>query len=105
MADLPIACSLQPGELRQRADELLPGLARTATTRASIVGGYRFEFAPSRDILSAIAAVMEAERHCCRFLRFQLTVEPNEGPVRLDVTGPAGTEEFLGDLLNPAQGR
>lgn len=105
MADLPIACSLQPGELKQRADELLPGLARTAITCASIPGGYRFEFAPSSQILSALVGVVDAERQCCRFLRFELTVEPNGGPIRLDVTGPTGTQEFLGDLLNPGAGR
>jgi hypothetical protein len=102
MADLPIACSLQPGELKQRADELLPGLARTAITCAAIAGGYRFEFAPSAQLLSALVAVVEAERQCCRFLRFQLTVEPNDGPIRLDVTGPAGTPEFLDGTLNAA---
>jgi len=101
MADLPIACSLQPAELKRRAADLLPGVMRTATTCASITGGYRFEFAPSAELLSALVGVMDAERQCCRFLRFQLTVEPNDGPIRLDVTGPEGTQEFLGGLLNP----
>jgi hypothetical protein len=32
MTDLPIACRLQPGELKQRGDDLLPGVARMATT-------------------------------------------------------------------------
>ena len=100
MADLPIACSLQPGELKRRAADLLPGVVRTATTCASITGGYRFEFAPSAELLSALVGVVDAERQCCRFLRFQLTVEPNDGPIRLDVTGPEGTQEFLGELLN-----
>ena len=100
MADLPIACSLQPGELKQREADLLPGLARTAATCASIPGGYRFEFEPSVQMLSTLVGVVDAERQCCRFLRFQLTVEPNDGPIRLDVTGPPGTQEFLGDFLN-----
>jgi Cd2+/Zn2+-exporting ATPase len=72
-------------------------------TCASIAGGYRFEFAPSAQVLSALVGVVDAERQCCRFLRFQVTVEPNGGPIRLDVTGPAGTQEFLGDLLNHAR--
>ena len=102
MPDLPIACSLQPGELKERPEDLLPGLAGTATRRVPIEGGYRFEFNPGTDTLNAVTRVVDAERQCCRFLRFQLTVEPNDGPVRLDVTGPAGTQEFLADLVDPA---
>jgi hypothetical protein len=42
---------------------------------------------------------VEAERHCCRFLRFTITVEPDDGPVTLDFTGPQGTREFVVALL------
>lgn len=98
MSELPIACTLQPGELTARASELLPGIARLANSRIPIDGGYRFEFSPSTDCLSAIAAVIDAERRCCRFLRFQLTVESDSGPVCLEVTGPPGTQEFLSGL-------
>ena len=61
--------------------------------------GYRFRFAASSEALAKIAAVIDAERQCCRFLRFQLTVEPDLGPLCLEVTGPVGTGEFLTDLL------
>jgi hypothetical protein len=50
------------------------------------------------DALTAIVSVVDAERQCCRFLRFQITVEADEGPVCLDVTGPSGTREFLDNL-------
>jgi hypothetical protein len=100
MTDLPIACSLRPEELKQRADELLPRLASAATKCAPIESGYGFEIAPSGETLRAIIEVIDVERQCCRFLRFQLTVEPDGGPFRLDVTGPAGTQEFLRNLVN-----
>jgi hypothetical protein len=99
VSELPIVCTLQPGELAARASELLPGIARLASSRVPIDGGYRFEFASSTDCLGAIAAMIDAERRCCRFMRFQLTVEPDSGPVRLDVTGPAGTQELLAGLV------
>jgi hypothetical protein len=37
---------------------------------------------------------------CCRFLRFTLTVEPDRGPIALELTGPRGTREFLESLLD-----
>jgi hypothetical protein len=99
VSEIPIVCTLQPGELNARAADLLPGVARLAISRVRIEDGYRFEFVASSDCLNAIVAMIAVERQCCRFMRFQLTVEPDTGPVRLDVTGPAGTKEFLAGLV------
>ena len=95
MSDLPIACTLQPDDLARRRAELLPGLERRASSREPIDNGSRYTFAASRECLTAIATMIDAERQCCRFLRFQLTVESNDGSLRLDVTGAPGTQEFL----------
>jgi amino-acid N-acetyltransferase len=98
----PIVCTLQPGELNASAAQLLPGLAALAKARVPIPHGYRFEFAPTSDALNFIAKTVDAERQCCRFLRFQLIVEPEGGPVLLDVSGPPGSEEFLAALIQDA---
>ncbi len=64
--------------------------------------GYRLRFVVSEDVLSLITRTNDAERRCCRFLRFQLTVEPAEGPVLLDLTGPPYTREFVAALFTSA---
>lgn len=99
MDSLPVACTLTPPELAARRGGLLPGLAARAVAAAPVEGGrsWRFEAAPG--LLADIAAVVEAERRCCRFLRFALAVEPGDGPVTLAVTGPQGTAEFLETLV------
>ena len=61
--------------------------------------GYRLRFAAMDDILPAIARTVDAERQCCRFLRFHVTVEPDGGPIWLDMTGPVGTGEFLAAMF------
>jgi hypothetical protein len=99
MPAVPVFCTLQPGEINARAAQLLPGLAALATSQHRIEEGYRFEFRASGEVLGAIATAIDAERRCCRFLRFQLTVEPENGPIRLDITGPVGTAAFLSSLL------
>jgi hypothetical protein len=48
----------------------------------------------------AAVRTIDAERQCCRFLKFALTVEPDAGDVWLEVTGPDGTTEFLSTLLS-----
>jgi hypothetical protein len=99
MGDLPIVCTLQPGELNARATQLLPGVAAAANARDAIENGFRFEFEPDGEVLASIVRMIDAERQCCQFLRFQLTVEAAGGPVVLEVTGPPGAQEFLSAML------
>jgi hypothetical protein len=99
MADLPIACELTADEITARRATLLPGLLGQAEERAALPDGFRWRFAASHEFLAAAAETMNAERQCCRFLRFVLTVEPGGGPVWLDITGPQGTAEFLETLI------
>jgi amino-acid N-acetyltransferase len=98
-APLPVACSLPSDELAARREALLPGLMKRAIDRREVGGGFRYSFEPSGDILPVIARVIDAERQCCRFLRFQVTVEPANGPIAVEITGPSGTREFLSDLV------
>jgi hypothetical protein len=100
MNDLPIACTLTPEALAARRAGLLPGLAGRADGREETPDGMRLRFAASSDTLHAIATAIDAERLCCRFLTFELTVEQDGGPVWLTLTGPQGTREFLAGLLD-----
>jgi hypothetical protein len=99
MSDLPIACTLTRDALRVRREGLLADLLRRAESRDLTAEGLRLRFAAGGDTLSAIARAVEAERHCCRFLRFGVTVEPDGGPMFLELSGPPGTREFLTALL------
>lgn len=99
MPDLPIACTLDPATRETRRQGLLAELVRSAARVDARADGYRLEFGASKDILALIARTIDAERLCCRFLRFNLTVEPDEGPVHLELTGPDGTREFLSALF------
>jgi len=94
-SDLPIACTLTPEELRRGREALLPGIIARADGHERLADGFRFRFAQTDAVIPAIAAMIDSERRCCRFLRFTLTTEPAEGPVWLDVTGPPGTADFL----------
>ena len=101
-SDLPIACTLTAEELDQRRGSLLPGVLARAQGHEPVDGGFRFRFKTEPGLLAVLAGMMEAERHCCRFLRFQVSAEPDEGPVYLDVTGPPGTSDFLAGWLPTA---
>jgi hypothetical protein len=102
MPDLPIACTLDDAALRERREGLLAKLGERAAEQQALSNGRRLRFTADTETLALIGRVIEAERRCCQFLRFQLTVEADRGPVLLDLTGPAGTREFLDSIFSPA---
>ncbi len=102
MTQLPIVCTLTPSELRARRETLIPALAKRAEQIEPLTDGFRLRFQGAADVLSAIVQTIEAERQCCRFLRFDLSVAAGGGPIVLTITGPNGTSDFLTDLMSMA---
>jgi hypothetical protein len=100
MTDLPIMCTLTADDLRARREGLLSDLVRRAEAREGVVNGLRLQFPASTETLSMLANAIEAERHCCRFLRFTIDVEPDGGSMFLELTGPPGTREFVTAMLD-----
>ena len=86
-----------PRLIKTRREQLLPGLLADAEAREDLTDGYQLRFAGA-EVLPRLMQVIEAERKCCRFLRFAVTLEPDLGPIWLTVTGPPGTREFLAAL-------
>src|SRR6185295_11827902 len=95
---LPVACTLTPEELAAAREGLLPGLLAQARGSEAVPGGFRWRFEARDGLLADVATVMDAEHRCCRFLRLSLVVEPGDGPVWLEATGPPGTPELLAAL-------
>jgi hypothetical protein len=96
---LPVVCELTPDAVKARRAGLLPGLVARADGREETQDGCRLTFAPSGEILRAIADTVDAERQCCRWLRFELMVPPDGGPIVLTLSGPDGAREFLAALI------
>lgn len=96
--DLPIICTLSEDDRRRRGNELLPGLMRRAEAVEVEEDVVRVTFAGTPEAFADIARTIAAERECCRFLRFELEVEPDLGPIRLRLSGPPGTGKLLADL-------
>ena len=95
----PIACAFTPAAIRGGRAGLLPGLADLADKLERTADGYRLTFNAPSDVLRAIADTIDAERQCCRWLRFDLSVAPSNGPIELTVTGPEGGPDFLAALF------
>ena len=100
MHDLPVACTLGPAAIKARREDLLGTLVRRAAERIELPNGYRLRFDAESGVLQTIADVIDIERQCCRFLRFEITVEPDQRSIWLEFIGPLGAREFVASMLD-----
>jgi hypothetical protein len=100
MADVPIVCTLSADALEARREGFLADLLRRAGGHELTAEGLRLVFSADAGTLATIARVVDAERRCCRFLRFVITVAPDGGPIALELSGPPGSREFIAALLD-----
>ena len=68
-------------------------LHERAKERRDLADGYAIRF--GCDDFEAVARFVLNERRCCPFMRFELRVEPESGPLWLRMTGPEGTHGVL----------
>ncbi len=94
-ASLPIACSLEVGELAKRGESLRSELFRHVEERQELPDGMRYRFPGSVECKDKLLAFAAAERTCCAFFRIELAFEPGLGPIWLTLAGPAGVKDFI----------
>lgn len=104
----PLACDLTA----IAPDDLTPHIATgthllaTAFEVHELPNGYAFRLLDVPHSLHQAADFIRNERLCCPFFTFTLMVEPQGGPIWLQLTGPEGVKPLLqaemGPYLNPA---
>ena len=57
--------------------------------------GFVLNFGRESSVIRSVCQMIEIERVMNPFLRLALIVESNQGPIKLEVTGPTGTKDFL----------
>jgi hypothetical protein len=95
---------LTDAEFREREALLLARFKSVASETRELPDGFAFLAPGENTWIALLAELIEAERECCPFLRFELTAEPDMGPVTLSVTGPPGSKAFLKKLLCKPEG-
>jgi hypothetical protein len=97
--DIRVACCLSDAELRKRLATLVARFASAVIAIEELPDGYVFRVPGDKQWMAVVWEAIVAERECCPFLTFELTAQPNLGPVSVRVTGPAGTKDFLKTIL------
>ena len=98
----PVVCQLSESALADRVTKFRTTLLPLVQETTELDDGYAFRFAPGDDVLRNLVDWVAVERQCCRFFRFRLTVEMDEGPFWFEVTGPGGAKELLASTMRPA---
>jgi hypothetical protein len=99
VSDLKVACSLLPAELQERRRNVLSKIRSMVSAVTELKDGFIYQFGSDGELITELASLIQLEHQCCPFLTFRLTVEPGNGPVLLEMTGPEGTKEFLAEVF------
>jgi hypothetical protein len=97
--NLPVACSLTGPELQERRSRLLRKVSTAVLETTELENGFAYRFPSEANLIVELAEVMTLERQCCPFMQFNLKLEPGQGPIWLELTGPEGTKDFLNSLF------
>ena len=97
--EIPVACCLSDSELRIREATLLAQFRAALIESEELDNGYLFRVRGDNKSIAVVTELIMAERECCPFLKFELSLEPAMGPLSVRMTGPAGTKEFLKSIL------
>ena len=92
---LPIACTLAPGDLRERL-----GAIQTLT-REALLGyerdGLKLALRYAPDTVEHVRAMVTAEQRCCAFLEFQVLEQPDA--VHVTITAPEIARDAADELF------
>lgn len=96
---IPVACCLSDSELRIREATLLAQFKAALIESEEVDNGYLFRVRGDNKSIALVTELIIAERECCPFLKFEVSLDPAMGPLSVRMTGPAGTKEFLKSIL------
>jgi hypothetical protein len=97
--EIPIACNLSDGELRERRETILNFFRQPLLKVTPLPLGFAYSFQPSSEVLTRLAQLVDLERQCCPFLTFRIVVEAGDLPIRLEVTGTGAAKKVIADLF------
>jgi hypothetical protein len=97
--NFPVACSLTSAELQERQERLLKKVRSEVAEIKELENGFAYKFPAGKERITELAQLIDLEHQCCPFLRFQLTVESDDGHLWLEMTGPEGTKDFLAEVF------
>jgi hypothetical protein len=99
-AENELCCKLTSPQLQERKNTVITGIKLAITDKQEVQDGFVYTFAGTDQMLDQLLEFIKAERVCCPFFKFELTIKDPGGPVWLKITGPEGAKDFIIHELN-----
>jgi hypothetical protein len=90
-----LCCKLTSAELRMRKATVIASLKQQIVDKRELNNGYAFKFPGTDKLLDELVDFIKAERGCCEFFTFDLSVSGDKSEAWLQLTGPEGAKEFI----------
>ncbi len=97
----PLACRLSETQKEDRRPKVEALFVERLEEVTETDAGYAFKFDADSDNLQRVFEFVDAERKCCPFFQFDITVPADEQPVRLEIGGSERVKAFVADNMLP----
>jgi hypothetical protein len=96
-SDPILACNIHaiPKELRSVHQANTKRVFASAQEVREKETGYAVRLPNAPDLLQTVVAFLSYEQLCCPFLRFDLEIHPEQGPIWLSMTSAVDVKSFL----------
>jgi hypothetical protein len=93
----PFACNMLAlnAEGRKRHIEVTKQLRAATKEELELSDGYGFRFSSDQTTILLVSEFIARERLCCPFFRFEMVVEPEDGPLWMRLHGAEGVKDFI----------
>ena len=98
-----LACRLIGPELAVRKATIAAELLDHVEGVDESEEGFALRWSSGGPWAERVLEFVRLERHCCPFIRFEVALEPNDGPVTLRLVGNEEVKHFIRtELLSPS---
>lgn len=97
-----VACKLVGPEFAERKEEITRNLFAHVEDVKELSDGFAYRFPAEAPWPARIIEFIGAERQCCPFFRFEMSFEPDNGPLWLRLTGSSEAKAFIASELGLA---
>ncbi|MCE3228689.1 MAG: hypothetical protein K0S32_3240 [Bacteroidetes bacterium] len=90
-----LSCKLTSPELQKRKETVIEDLRKQVLGKKELTNGYAFKFKGNDETIDQLITFIKAERQCCDFFTFNLSVNGNPDELWLEITGAEGAKDFI----------
>jgi hypothetical protein len=94
-----LSCKLTSSEAQLRKETVIASLKEQMIERKELENGYAFKFKGTDKVINELVDFIKTERQCCDFFIFNLSISGDTSAIWLELTGPEGTKEFIGNEI------